>query len=112
MHVKLDRRISIDQLVAAKDATFRASTPTWALLATVWAERQDALPSRSESVQQGLAQARNQVRYRIRYRADVDSTMRIRDGDEVLQIVGGPAEIGRREYLELVAEKYSTTGGA
>jgi SPP1 family predicted phage head-tail adaptor len=109
VNVNLNRRISIDQAVPGQDSA-GASAPTWTLLATVWAERRDGLPSRSESVRQGLEQARDQVRYRIRYRDDLDSSMRIRDGGDVLQIVGGPAEIGRREYLEFMCERYSTSG--
>lgn len=83
-----------------------------------WAEVQDVLPSRSESVRQGLAQARNQVRLRMRWRDDLDSTMRVTvhggaGGDVVYQIVGGPAEIGgRKGGLEMVLERYTTTGGA
>lgn len=83
-----------------------------------WAEVQDALPSRSEAVRQGLAQARNQVRLRMRWRAGLDSSMRVTvhgdtGEDVVYQIVGGPAEIGgRKGGLEMVLERYTTTGGA
>lgn len=112
MNVSLDSRVTIEQKSVTQDATYGTEVITWALLATVWAEVRDGLPSRSESVRQGLTQARDQVRVRMRYRADVDSSMRIRLGDRVLQIVGGPAEIGRREYMELMCETYSTTGGA
>lgn len=81
-----------------------------------WAEVQDALPSRSEAVRQGLAQARNQVRLRMRWRGDITSAMRVTvhgDSDVVYQIVGGPAEIGGRKVaLEMVLERYSSTGGA
>ena len=49
---------------------------------------------------------------RIRYRSDVTSDMRVTvhsdAGDVVHQIVGGPAEIGRREWTEFVIEKYSS----
>ena len=109
MNVQLDRRITIEQRAIAKNATTGAPTTTWSLLATVWAERRPVMPSRSEAVAQGLEQARNQVRYRIRYRAGVDSTMRIRDAGEILEIVGGPAELGRREYLEFMAEAKKPT---
>ena len=82
-----------------------------------WAEVQDVLPSRSEAVRQGLAQARNQVRLRMRWREDITSAMRVtvygESSDTVYQIVGGPAEIGgRKVWLELMLERYSTTGGA
>ena len=109
MRVNLDSRISIDQKVTSQDATYGTQTVTWALLATVYAEIREVAPSRSESVKQGLAQARDQTRVRIRYRSDVDSSMRIRYGSRTLQIVGGPAEVGgRREWLEMVCEEYSS----
>jgi head-tail adaptor len=80
------------------------------------AEVQDVLPSRSEAVRQGLAQARNQVRLRMRWRGDITSAMRVTvhgDSDVVYQIVGGPAEIGGRKVaLEMMLERYTTTGGA
>lgn len=110
--IRLDRRISIDRRVASQDPTYGASVATWQLLATVSAEVVDMTPSRSEAVRQGLELARNQSRVRIRYRTDVDSSMRIRFGSRTLQIVGGPAEMGRREYLEFVVEEISTTGGS
>jgi SPP1 family predicted phage head-tail adaptor len=112
MNVNLDRRISIDARTVTQDTTNGSEVVTWVLLATVYAEVRDALPSRSESVQQGLVQRRNQVRIRIRYRGDFDSTARVRYGSRTLQIVGGPSEIGRREYEEIVCEEYASTGGA
>lgn len=74
------------------------------------AQIQDALPSRSESVTQGLATARNQTRIRLRWRDDIDSSMRVVDveTDVIYQIIGGPAMLGRREFLEIQCERYST----
>lgn len=112
MKVQLDRLIYIDKLVATQDATYGSATQSWKLHVTAWAERRDGLPSRSEVIRQGLEQGRLQTRFRMRWHSDVDASMRIRDGDETFQIVGGPSEIGRREYLEIMAEKHSTTGGA
>ena len=105
---KFDRRITIEQKSVAQDATFCTEIITWNTLATVWANVQDVLPSRSEAVQQGLSAARNQTRIRIRYRSDVDSSMRITHNGTVYQIVGGPAEIGRQQYTEFVVERYSS----
>lgn len=109
MNVSMDRRIIIRQKVVAKDAV-GAQAFTWTVLDTVWAERRDQSPSRSEAMRTGLEQRRDQVRYRIRYRSDVDSSMRVDDDGQVLQIVGGPAELGRREYLEFMAERISPAG--
>jgi len=106
----LDRRVNIEQKSVTQDTTYGTEVVTWALLATVWASVQDSLPSKSESVLQVLAVARNQVRVRTRYRSDIDSSMRITikgDTDRVLQIVGGPAELGRRDGLEMMCEVIS-----
>lgn len=111
---RFNRSISIDYPVYETDAGYGSRVTRWDRLCTCDAEVQDVPPSRSEAVRQGLTQARNQTRIRIRWRGDVDSTMRIvlhGGGDKVLQIVGGPAEIGgRQRMLELVCERYSTSG--
>ena len=112
MKITLDTRITIEyQVSGTPDPTYGTSTITWTPLAVVWAEIQDVLPSRSESVVQGLAVARNQTRVRYRYRTDVNSAMRITirgPVDRVLQIIGGPAEVGGHEYSEVVCEQYSS----
>lgn len=75
-------------------------------------EVQDILPSRSESVKQGLAVARNQTRIRMRWRADIDSAMRFTlhgDSDVVYQIIAGPVEIGgRKDRIEFIGERVSS----
>lgn len=118
----LDRQISIYRKQVTPDPTYGTEIVTWVPLVpqvgnpTVaerfWANVQDAVPSRSEAVTQGLAMARNQTRIRLRWRSDIDSSMRVTlhgDTDVVYQIVGGPAEIGnRKERIEMVLEKYSS----
>lgn len=113
----LDRRITIERKVVTQDPNYGTEVVTWAPLvvlpgsppvaAPLWANVEDVQPSRSESVIQGLAVARNQVKVTLRYRSDIDSAMRITELDapaRVLQIVGGPAQIGRREWTELMCE--------
>lgn len=108
----LDHRVAIEYPATTQNASYGTPVITWTLLAVVWANVQDILPSRSESVRQGLEVARNQTRIRYRYRTDVDSTMRIvirGPVERVLQIVGGPAEIsGRHEFCEVVCEAASS----
>ena len=107
----LDRRITFEYPSVTADE-YGAPVTTWKTLATVWANVQDVLPSRSEAVtQQVLSQSKNQTRIRFRYRADVNSAMRIvlrGATDRVFNIVGGPAEIGRHEYMEIMCEVYAT----
>ena len=106
---QLDRRITIKKTVITQDAHGAAVT-TWTHFATVWASKQDALPSRAESVTQGvLKQAANQTRFRFRYIDGLDSSMRVEHDGIVYNIVGGPAEIGDRlMYQEIMAERYAT----
>lgn len=122
MKIVYDREITVEQKSVTQDATYGTEVIEWVPLVAVpgspvVAERfaanvQDALPSRSESVVQGLAMARNQTRIRIRWRADIDSSMRIilhGDTDTYYQIVGGPAEIGGRKVaLEMMCEKFTS----
>lgn len=109
---KLDREITLNKKTITQDPVYGTEIVTWTPLARVWAEVQDALPSKAESVVQGLTVAKNQVRIRFRFRADVDSSMTVTlhgTPEETLQIVGGPAAIGgRREFTEIVCERTSS----
>lgn len=119
-----DTPITIERKQVTQDAVYGNEVIAWVpLVAQVgsptvgvrfMAQVQDALPSRSEAVTQGLNVARNQSRLRMRYRNDIDSTMRVivhYETDVIYQIVGGPARIGGRlAMLEMVIERYSTNG--
>lgn len=105
---KLDQRIRIEQKQVTSDPDYGTQTTTWATFATVWAEVRDVLPSRSEAVKNGLVTATSQTRIRMRFRTDIDSTMRMiinRPAPVVYQIISGPAEIGRRAWMEFVVER-------
>lgn len=108
-----DVQVTIERPVSTPDPAFGSPVVTWtALFVRQWAKIQDVLPSRSEFVTQGLTVARNQSRLRMRYREDIDSSMRVtvhRDSDVIYQIVGGPAQMGgRKERIEMVLERYSS----
>ena len=109
---QLDHRVRIEKKFATQDPDFGTEVISWLPVATVWANVQDAIPSRAESVTQGVALiAKNQTRVRIRYRSDVDSSMRMviyRPGPITYQIIAGPAEIGRKEYVEFMVERFSS----
>lgn len=122
---KLDRRATFEKrVVTGQDSAFGTDIVEWQPVAYLpgspqvaevfWVNLQDVLPSRSESVKQGLAMAKDQIRLRMRWRSDVDSTMRVRvhyDTDQLFQIVAGPVEFGgRKNGLEIMLEKYSTAG--
>lgn len=107
MIIQLNKRARIEQRTVSKDATHGAAVETWTLLAVVWANVQDVLPSRSEAVKNGLTIGTKQKRFRCRYRDDIASSMRIVIDGVAHQIVGGPAELGQRQYSECMVEAYT-----
>jgi head-tail adaptor len=123
--IRWNCQITVEKPPTGRDPNFNTPSGDWEPLAYLpgspqvperfWAERQDVMPSRSEAVTQGLQVARNQTRIRLRWRDDIDSSMRITvhgETDTLFQIIGGPAEIGgRKAYMELMCERYSTAGG-
>ena len=109
--VNMDTRVRIESKSVTQDPTYGTEVITWVHLATVWAEKMDVLPSRqqAEQVREQLQVATQRSRVRMRYRTDVDSTMRCVIGGLIHHIVSGPAKIGdRNQYMELVIERYST----
>lgn len=112
---KLRDQVRIERRTSSQDATYGTQTVTWATLATVAAEVQDVLPSRGERQAAGLKMENRPARIRMRYRTDVTSDMRlvlVSRANRVLQIVSGPAQIGNREGIELMAEEWTTQGDA
>lgn len=106
-----DKRIEIQRPVA-DSALDGAGSGTWEEVGKVWANVQDVLPSRGESISDGINIAARPSRIRILYRSDVTSDMRFVIGGRIMQIVSGPAELGRREGLEFMVEEYRPSGNA
>lgn len=109
----LDRRIRIESKTVVQDPDYGTETITWATFATVWANVQDVLPSKSEGQSSGILIAERPARVRIRYLAGITSDMRVVELDRdnrVMKIIAGPAELGRREGIELMVAEYSTQG--
>jgi len=113
----LKDRIRIER-PAADDSLMGAGSQKWELVATVWAQVQDMLPSRGERLANGINLATRPARVRMRYGSDVTPDMRFVMGaqivgDEIdyseariMQIVAGPAELGNRDGIECMAEDY------
>lgn len=108
----LDREITFEAPTATQGGPRNRQTITWGAHATVLAQVQDVLPSRAESIADGLAIQRRPCRIRCRWRDDITSAMRIDFEGRKLRIVSGPVEIGRRAGLEMMAEEWSTEGVA
>lgn len=109
---QLDRRITIRKPTTVVDELYGPQPGGWEDVASrIPAQVWDALPSNSESVQGGLRMADRPARVRIRYMRGLSSDMQIvvhNEVDEVFQISGGPAEIGRREWTEFTIRGYTS----
>ena len=108
MNVVLDRRCRIEYPVKGKDPVHGSAITTWTLKAVVWCSIQDVLPSRSEEVKNGVAIGAKQSRLRVRYRTDLDSSMRVILDGNTYQIISDFAEFGRKEYSEAMIERYTS----
>lgn len=122
----LDSEITVERKSVTTDPTYGTEIIDWVPLVAlpgspVVAQRfraqvVDMVPSKAmaEAVQSGMTLGRQQTRIRLRYRTDLDSSMRVRlhdDTGRLLQIVSGPAYVyGRREMIELLCESFSTAG--
>lgn len=109
---QLDRRITIERKTVTQNQDYGTESIAWAAFASrIPAQVQDVLPSKSESTQQGLRIAVQPARVRIRYLSGIASDMRVvvhGATDRTMQITAGPAEIGRREWTELMVEEFSS----
>ena len=96
-----------------RDDTFGAITgESWVRVCRPWANVQDILPSRSESVAESVDIARRPCRIRFRWRDGITAEMRVKIGARILRIVSGPAELGRRRDAEIMCEEITTQGSA
>ncbi len=105
----LDKRIGIER-PEADNALDGAGSGSWVPVDEVWARIEDVLPRRGEQIADGINLATRLARVRIRYRSDVTPDMRFVMGNRIMQIVSGPAELGRREALEFMVEDYRPAG--
>ncbi|WP_332848711.1 head-tail adaptor protein [Massilia sp. S19_KUP03_FR1] len=108
-----DDQVSIEYLTGTKHPIYGTDTgKTWVPLHSYfWANVQDVLPSRAEATGNGLAIGTRRARLRIRDAAGTVMTMRVRlhsRGDEVMQIVAGPARVEGTDYDEFAIESYSS----
>lgn len=117
---KLNRRVRIERPIA-DDSLDGAGSGTWTSIKEVWAEVQDALPSRAERLADGINVTTRPARVRMRYREGVTSDMRLvllrKVGaalipEREMQITAGPAILGNRDGLEFMVEDYKPAGNA
>ena len=104
-----DRMIELQRQVPATGFK-SAGKGTWTTFDTVPAKIEDIRPSRPDKLVEGLTVSRRPAKVLIDWRDDVDGACRLKDGDRVMEIVGQPAEIGRRRQLEMLAQNWSAAG--
>lgn len=102
----LDRQITLQAKTETQDA-FGAPIAAWAEFATVWAERIEMSGREFFTAQQVTPEVMR--KYRIRWVAGVNTTMRLVDEDAEFWDIVRVAEVGRRHWLELTV-KVPTNG--
>ena len=108
MNVRLNKRCRIEYKSVTNDSIYGTEIISWALLAVIWCEIQDELPSRAESKERTIDLSKSPARWRARHRTDIDSSMRIVIDGTIYQIISGPASIDNKRYIECMIEKYSS----
>ena len=108
---RLNRKITIQRRVSEQDAVYGTEIGSWEdYMADVPAEVQDVLPSKAESVVEGMELSANPSRVRTRYIPGITSAMRVvvhGETERTCEIISGPAELGVREGLEFMIVEYS-----
>jgi SPP1 family predicted phage head-tail adaptor len=108
MNVDLNRRCRIEYKSVTQDPNYGTEITTWTLKGVYWCNVQDVLPSRSEAIKNGLAVGAKQSRLRLRYRKDLNSAMRVIIDGVTWQFISDFAELGKKEFLEVMIEKYTS----
>lgn len=93
---KLDRRITLQSASVSTDG-FGQAVRTYSTLAQVWA-KVDYRGTPKEGEDTEKLTSLNKVRFTIRYRSDVDATVKISWGGKTYEIEGVSLE-GRERYL-------------
>lgn len=102
---RLDRRLTLLSPLETRDAGGGVLT-AWVNVATVWAQ---FLPQSGREIQQaGQLIALGAATFRLRYRA-ISAAWRVMLGDAVYELIAPPVEVGRREYVDLVARVLDRT---
>ena len=99
MSGRLDRKIIIQQQTTTKNA-YGETIISWSDLTPMWAEVKQQ--SAREAWEAGKV-SEIEMMFRIRYRSDIDNTMRI-VYDGVNYDITGVRELGRRDGLEIQAK--------
>lgn len=103
----LDRRIEIQGATVTRDPDSNEQITAWTTVATVWANRRDV--SAREFLAAGSVHSEQLVVFTIRWRAEIDTGMRVLHDGQVFDLTG-KGEIGRRQYLTLQSKAVDSNG--
>lgn len=99
---QFDRRITIQVPTPVSD-DYGEQTPSYADLATVWAERIEQ--SAGERLRAGKLETGEQVIYRIRHRSGIEPKQRVKDASLFYEIMSVSEGRGRQAYLEMLCTR-------
>jgi len=104
----LDRRITLQRRVVSQDPAYGSETVAWEDIATVWAKVVERFNegSSDEETREKLRMNVAQTTVTIRWRADVETTQRVRLWDGRLLQITGMATKGRRDRIALACEQH------
>lgn len=98
----LDRRLTIERQQQAQDPLTGEVVVQWVPVATVWASRRQLSGREVEFA--AATRSAEELRFRIRYRAGIDATMRV-TCEGVAYAVVRTEEIERRRWLDIYARR-------
>lgn len=99
---ELNTRIELQAPTRISDG-MGGTISTFITVATVWAKK---TTHRSDEAVQAMATTGTAVHnFRIRYRTDVRSSWKIKEGNRLMAIIGPPIEVGNREFLDITAKE-------
>lgn len=110
---KLDKRVRFEQKSVVNDNDYGSEVITWTTYKECWANILDVTTRSQESTNSDLRLLKRPCKVTVRFDANINSNMRIvmlDTNDRILQIVSKPAELGRKEAMEFMAEDYSVDG--
>lgn len=97
---QLDRQVTVESYTTTRD-DWNTPTKTWSTLATIWARKRDQRSTEATELNQTVNI--NRTIWTIRFRSDIDATMRIAYAGQKHYIVG-VRELGRKELMEITTE--------
>jgi SPP1 family predicted phage head-tail adaptor len=95
----LDRRVLLESRTDSQDSTGEVIV-SWVELATVWAKKEDETIGSGEEYRDSKLTSEQRSFFTIRYRADVNTLLRLTYDGLVYDIMT-VNEVGRRKFLKL-----------